>query len=85
MPNTEIAETSENVRVHDYVSQMIIKPHSGNNFMQPGFDYMLTYFDNPRASFPSPAYNWMASRGVPDFVEQLHQAAIKLTRTKLEV
>ncbi len=71
-----LPETSEHVRVYDYSSQMVIKPHK--TFDDCGFDYMLTYFDNPRAAFPSPAYNWMASSGVPDFVEKLHLAAIKL-------
>lgn len=74
-------ETQDNVRVYDYVSQMVIKPHD-ESFYDYGFDYMLTYFDDPRASFPSPAYNWMASRGVPEFVETLHQAALKLFTTK---
>jgi len=72
----KLPETSEHVRVFDYSSQMVIKPH--NSFDDCGFDYMLTYFDDPRAAFPSPAYNWMASCGVPDFVEKLHMAAIQL-------
>lgn len=78
---SNIVETEDNVRVYDYVSQMVIKPHNGN-FYDNGFDYMLTYFDDPRASFPSPAYNWMASRGLPEFVENLHQAALKLFMLK---
>jgi len=40
-----------------------------------GFDYILTYCDDPQACFPTPAYNWMASSGVPEFVNKLHQAA----------
>lgn len=72
----KLPETSDHVRVFDYSSQMVIKPHK--TFDDCGFDYMLTYFDDPRAAFPSPAYNWMASCGVPDFVEKLHLAAIQL-------
>jgi len=30
---------------------------------QNGFDYILTYYDNPKGHFPSIAYNWMASTG----------------------
>lgn len=61
------------VRVTAYRSQMVIRPHS--NFDENGMDYVLTYFDDPQAIFPTPAYNWMASSGVPDFVNKLHQAA----------
>lgn len=71
-----LPETSPHVRVFNYSSQMVIKPHK--SFDECGFDYMLTYFDDPRAAFPSPAYNWMASSGVNDFVEKLHSAALQL-------
>lgn len=82
IPNAAtIKESEENVRVYDYFSQMVIKPDE--SFHKPGFKFMLTYFDDPRASFPTPAYAWMAARGVPDFVEKLHQAALKLSQEKL--
>lgn len=81
VPYSGIPESDEHVRVYDYMSQMVIRPHH-DNFYEYGFDYMLTYFDDPRASFPSPAYNWMASRGVPDFVEKMHQAALRLPLAK---
>lgn len=78
--NSNIAECNEHVRVYDYMSHMVIKPYE--SFDKPGFEFMLTYFDDARASFPSPAYAWMAARGVPDFVEKLHQAALKFTDMK---
>lgn len=68
--------SDEFVRVRDYESYMVIRPHGA--FYENGFDYVLTYFDNPQAAFPSPAYNWMAASGVPNFVETLHQAALNL-------
>ncbi|XP_071042011.1 stAR-related lipid transfer protein 7, mitochondrial isoform X2 [Parasteatoda tepidariorum] len=61
------------VRVTKYSSRMVIRPH--RTYDENGFDYVLTYFDDPQAAFPAPAYNWMASSGVPDFVEKLHNAA----------
>lgn len=64
------------VRVADYQSQMVIRPHT--TFKEKGFDYMLTYFDDPRSGIPMPAYNWMAASGVPNFVDSLHQAALKM-------
>ncbi|CAG2103060.1 unnamed protein product [Medioppia subpectinata] len=72
----KLPETTQHVRVVDYSSQMVIKPHT--SFDECGFDYLLTYFDDPRAAFPSPAYNWMAVSGVPDFVQKLHSAALQL-------
>ena len=33
-------------------------------FLKNGFDYVLTYFDDPKAMFPGPAYSWMATSGV---------------------
>nr|XP_027201019.1 stAR-related lipid transfer protein 7, mitochondrial-like [Dermatophagoides pteronyssinus] len=78
--SSNIIESNEQVRVYDYMSQMVIKPHK--TFDKPGFEFMLTYFDDPRASFPSPAYAWMAARGVPDFVEKLHQVALKFADEK---
>jgi hypothetical protein len=64
------------VRVDTYVSKMVIKPHT--SFDENGFDYVLTYFDDPKSSFPSVAYNWMANTGVPDFVDKVHKAALFL-------
>lgn len=61
------------VRVTQYMSQMVIRPHRG--FDDNGFDYTLTYCDDPQAPFPAPAYSWMARKGLPDFVEKLHVAA----------
>lgn len=70
---------SSYVRVTNYTSKMVIKPHT--NFYENGFDYVLTYSDDPQAAFPMFAYNWMASTGVPDFVEKLHQAAKNLHKS----
>ncbi|PAA86830.1 hypothetical protein BOX15_Mlig011930g3 [Macrostomum lignano] len=67
------------VRVNDYRSDMVIWPHSG--LRDNGFDYVLTYCDNPQSSVPSFAYNWVASSGLPDFMSKLHQAT-KLRRSQ---
>ncbi|KAI0211996.1 StAR-related lipid transfer protein 7, mitochondrial [Lamellibrachia satsuma] len=72
--------TSEYVRVDTYLSQMVIKSHT--KFDENGFDYILTYYDNPKGHFPSIAYNWMASTGVPDFVDKMHQSAKQLHEQK---
>jgi len=65
------------VRVDDYYSCMIIKPHSGD-FTKNGFDYVLTYFDDPKANFPTFAFNWMVTSGVHNFIQKVYDAA-KLT------
>lgn len=61
------------VRVTEYNSQLVIMPHT--TFDAHGFDYYLTYYDDPQTQLPSVCYNWLASTGVPDFVENLHVAA----------
>ncbi|GAB6031539.1 StAR- lipid transfer protein 7, mitochondrial [Chamberlinius hualienensis] len=70
--------TNNYVRVSQYSSSMVIKPHTGMN--ENGFDFVLTYFDDPQAMIPGPAYRWMASSGVSEFVEKLHQAAVVLCK-----
>jgi hypothetical protein len=70
------------VRVNTYDSGMVIRPHS--SFDEDGFDYLLTYFDDPQSNFPSAAYNWMACSGVPDFVNKLYDAAVKLNQRSQE-
>lgn len=75
-PKCKEQSERSSVRVVDYESQMVIRPHS--TFDENGFDYLLTYFDDPRAYVPVTAYNWIASSGLPGFVESLHKAALEL-------
>lgn len=75
-PKCKEQSDRSSVRVLDYESQMVIRPHS--TFDENGFDYLLTYFDDPRAYVPVTAYNWIASSGLPGFVESLHGAALEL-------
>lgn len=64
---------SAHVRVHVYTSSMVIKPHK--QFDDNGFDYVMTYSDDPQATYPSFCYSWLAKTGVPRFVDELHEAA----------
>ena len=75
-PNCEENANGKHVRVTDYESSMVIRPH--RSFDQLGFDYYLTYYDDPKAYIPMSAYNWIASSGLPGFVENLHKAALQL-------
>jgi hypothetical protein len=68
-------ENDSCVRVATYCSQMIIKPHT--TFEENGFDYVMTYCDDPKTNFPPMCYNWMASTGVHEFLEKVHKAALK--------
>lgn len=75
----------EYVRVETYESRMVIRPHNRNqSFEENGFDYLLTYFDDPQSNFPSAAYNWMAKNGAPDFATKLHDAALQLHQENLK-
>ncbi|XP_029460314.1 stAR-related lipid transfer protein 7, mitochondrial isoform X1 [Rhinatrema bivittatum] len=78
-----IPESPEFVRVRTYQSQMVIRPHS--SFDANGFDYMLTYSDNPQTVFPRYCVSWMVSSGMPDFLEKLHLASLQATNMELKV
>ncbi|XP_005091818.1 stAR-related lipid transfer protein 7, mitochondrial isoform X2 [Aplysia californica] len=68
-------EDSSCVRVATYTSQMVIKPYT--TFDENGFEYVMTYCDDPQTNFPTVCYNWMASTGVHEFLEKVHRAARK--------
>lgn len=70
-----VPETQEFVRVHSYESKMVIRPHK--SFDENGFDYLLTYSDDPQTAFPRYCVNWMVSSGMPDFLEKLHSATLR--------
>nr|XP_033805741.1 stAR-related lipid transfer protein 7, mitochondrial [Geotrypetes seraphini]XP_033805742.1 stAR-related lipid transfer protein 7, mitochondrial [Geotrypetes seraphini] len=76
-------ESPEFVRVWNYQSQMVIRPHS--SFDANGFDYLLTYSDNPQTVFPRYCVSWMVSSGMPDFLEKLHLAALRATNMEIKV
>ncbi|KAL4609651.1 stAR-related lipid transfer protein 7, mitochondrial-like [Arapaima gigas] len=70
-----VPETKDFVRVHSYQSRMVIRPHK--SFDENGFDYLLTYSDDPQTAFPRYCVSWMVSSGMPDFLEKLHAAALR--------
>ena len=52
---------SKFTRVDQYFSEMVIKPHSFVDEL--GFDYELTYLDNPQINLPSSVVNWVTTTG----------------------
>ncbi|KAG8440931.1 hypothetical protein GDO86_006606 [Hymenochirus boettgeri] len=78
-----VPESPDYVRVRNYQSQMVIKPHT--SFDENGFDYMLTYSDNPQTVFPRYCVNWMVSSGMPDFLEKLHLATLQARNMEIKV
>ncbi|XP_061118880.1 stAR-related lipid transfer protein 7, mitochondrial [Conger conger] len=70
-----IPESQDFVRVRSYQSKMVIRPHK--SFDENGFDYLLTYSDDPQTVFPRYCVSWMVSSGMPDFLEKLHTAALR--------
>ncbi|XP_062995444.1 stAR-related lipid transfer protein 7, mitochondrial [Elgaria multicarinata webbii] len=78
-----VPEHPDFVRVRTYESQMVIRPHK--TFDENGFDYMLTYSDNPQTVFPRYCVSWMVSSGMPDFLEKLHLAALKARNMEIAV
>nr|XP_021400478.2 stAR-related lipid transfer protein 7, mitochondrial [Lonchura striata domestica] len=78
-----VPEQPEHVRVRSYESHLVIRPHRG--FDENGFDYLLTYSDNPQTVFPRYCLSWMVSSGMPEFLEKLHSAALKAKKMELEL
>ncbi|XP_075063464.1 stAR-related lipid transfer protein 7, mitochondrial [Mixophyes fleayi] len=79
----EVPESPDYVRVRNYQSQMVIRPHI--SFDENGFDYMLTYSDNPQTVFPRYCVNWMVSSGMPDFLDKLHLATLRARNMEIKV
>lgn len=71
--------TKDHVRVGEYTSNMVIRPH--RSFDENGFDYVMSYYDNPQLSVPTWAINKMTTMNLPAFLETLHAAAKKLAHT----
>ncbi|OCT86632.1 stAR-related lipid transfer protein 7, mitochondrial [Xenopus laevis] len=78
-----IQESPDYVRVRNYQSQMVIQPHT--SFDENGFDYLLTYSDNPQTVFPRYCVNWMVSSGMPDFLDKLHMATVQAKNQEIKV
>lgn len=78
-----VPESQEFVRVHSYKSKMVIRPHK--SFDENGFDYLLTYSDDPQTVFPRYCVSWMVSSGMPDFLDKLHAAALKATNQEVGI
>ncbi|XP_006873585.1 PREDICTED: stAR-related lipid transfer protein 7, mitochondrial [Chrysochloris asiatica] len=78
-----VPESPEFVRVRSYESQMVIRPHK--SFDENGFDYLLTYSDNPQTVFPRYCVSWMVSSGMPDFLEKLHMATLRAKNMEIKV
>ncbi|XP_073478159.1 stAR-related lipid transfer protein 7, mitochondrial [Aquarana catesbeiana] len=79
----EVPESPDFVRVHNYQSEMVIRPHT--TFDENGFDYLLTYSDNPQTVFPRYCVNWMVSSGMPDFLDKLHLATLRAKNMEIKV
>ncbi|XP_051973314.1 stAR-related lipid transfer protein 7, mitochondrial isoform X3 [Xyrauchen texanus] len=78
-----VPETQEFVRINSYQSKMVIRPH--RSFDENGFDYLLTYSDDPQTVFPRYCVSWMVSSGMPDFLEKLHTAALRAKNMDVDV
>ena len=68
-PHTSVDEVNvPKIRYHCFLLSLVCslahyELSSFFGFFQNGFDYMLTYCDDPQAAIPSVAYSWIASSG----------------------
>ncbi|CAH8484980.1 unnamed protein product [Dicrocoelium dendriticum] len=49
-------------------------------FVLPGMNYYLVYYDDPRFSMGDPTIGVVVGKAMDQFMEQLHDAALKLTQ-----
>lgn len=52
---------------------MVIKPHT--DFKNNGLEFGLTYYDNPGVNIPSTITTWVAMKAMPEFLNNLRNAA----------
>lgn len=45
---------------------------------KPGVVYIMQYYDINKARIPSVAYRWMATSGLPDYLDRVHRNTLKL-------
>lgn len=67
-------------RVDEYWSYMVIRPKT--TLSKPGFEFVLTYYDNPGLSIPKSITTWVAQRQMPDFLDKLHNATLNYAKGK---
>jgi len=67
-------DDSNFVRVAVYDSTMVIKPTT--TFDEEGFQYLMTYCEDDKASIPTVAYKWAASQGIQNFIDQVREASL---------
>lgn len=59
-----------------YRSALLIEAHT--QFDKPGMNYYLVYYDDPRFSVGNPTIGLVVGKAMDQFMEQLHDAALKL-------
>lgn len=69
-------------RVKDYWSIMTIKPVSSPD--QLGVEFCLTGYENPGVRLPESIVTWVAIRGMPEFMENLRTACLKMRKEKMD-
>ncbi|KAM3715745.1 StAR-related lipid transfer protein 7 [Dirofilaria immitis] len=62
---------------------MVVRAHK--SFDCKGFDYVLSYYDNPESNVPKYAYNWLINYCGPYYLHQVHDAAKKLEQQRMEL
>lgn len=64
------------LRVSDYDSVLTVKPFDTPDKL--GIEFVLTGFENPGVALPESIITWVAIRGMPEFMQNLRMACIKL-------
>ncbi|XP_046850526.1 stAR-related lipid transfer protein 7, mitochondrial-like [Xenia sp. Carnegie-2017] len=76
LSHDDCPESDDYIRVKDYASQMLVRPHT--TFQENGFDFVFTYHDDSRVNVPKFCVNMITGSAVPDFLKTLHDAAANI-------
>jgi hypothetical protein len=74
-----VPECRKYVRVQNCDSRMVLQPHTTTD--QDGFEFELTYFDNPQTNLPSSCVNWVATAAMPDYLAKVYAAVLQRRAT----
>ncbi|KAL3318118.1 StAR- lipid transfer protein 7, mitochondrial [Cichlidogyrus casuarinus] len=80
---TEQSCVKNTVRVSDYVSTMLVVPQS--QFHDPGMDFYLIYFDDPKLEIPGKTASWITTQVIPRFVDQVHHVSRRIEAQGLPI
>ncbi|XP_040564985.1 phosphatidylcholine transfer protein isoform X2 [Lepeophtheirus salmonis] len=81
----ECPRSDKKFRVDDYVSILTIQSVAGRNMDSKGLEFSLTAFENPGLSLPTSITNWVAMRGLPQYMLNMRRACLENSKINRKI